>query len=132
MNVEDIIAKTRECGDCMMCCKLPAIDELAKPAGKWCILSTPGSQCNVYEHRPTTCREFNCLWKIDHRVPEAFRPDKVKTILAMYKEGVLVVYVDKSYPTAWKEGEIGKFLSCWPEPFVLEIGGRKVMIRNNG
>ena len=127
----EIIAKTRECGDCMMCCKLPAIEELEKPPGKWCILATPGVRCDVYEARPNTCREFNCTWKIDMRVPEAFRPDKVKTNLAMYKEGVLVVYADKAYPTAWKEGEIGKFLECWPAPFILETGGSKIWVRNN-
>jgi len=28
---------TRSCEDCMMCCKLPAIRELAKPTYTWCI-----------------------------------------------------------------------------------------------
>jgi len=128
--MSDLIAIERPCGDCMMCCKLPAIEALDKPAGKWCIHATPGAQCNIYEARPTVCRVFNCLWKIDHRIPEAFRPDKVKAVLAIYKEGVLIVYPDKAYPTAWKDGELGAFISGWPEPFVVETGKGKMVVRN--
>ena len=45
-----------------MCCKLPRIPVLDKPAGEWCRHCTPGVGCNIYDERPQMCREFFCQW----------------------------------------------------------------------
>ena len=62
----------RECGDCDMCCRAPAIDasqlephELPllkpKPAGEKCQHCTSGG-CGIYQKRPGICRGYMCLY----------------------------------------------------------------------
>ena len=42
----------RTCGDCTLCCKVMAIEELAKPVGTWCPHCKPGRGCRIYPDRP--------------------------------------------------------------------------------
>src|ERR1700719_447449 len=42
----------RACGTCMMCCKVPAIEEFAKPPGVWCKHAVSGRGCGIYAERP--------------------------------------------------------------------------------
>ena len=73
---------------------------------------------------------FNCLWKVNG-LPELLYPKKTKCVLAIYKEGVLIVYVDTATPHAWKEGEMGKYLQGWPNRFVVQIGTAKNWVHPN-
>ena len=52
----------RECGDCTLCCKLPAIKDF-KDGYKWCENCNIGKGCNIYETRPKPCIDFDCMWK---------------------------------------------------------------------
>jgi hypothetical protein len=52
----------RSCGECGLCCKLLAVDEIGKPAHVWCEHFSPGTGCTIYETRPAACRTFECLW----------------------------------------------------------------------
>lgn len=130
----EIIAKTRECGDCSMCCKLPGIDhpEIGKPAGKWCSKWDKNTQCAIYLNRPSLCREFNCLFVLHYNLPEKLRPSKCGVVMAMYKENVLIVYVENHRKDAWREGEIGNFLRGWPEKFIVECRGVKRWVDPSG
>ena len=67
----------RACGTCVVCCKIPSIEEesLVKPAGILCPHST-GSSCGIYESRPQTCRDFHCQWRHLSFLDENWRPDK--------------------------------------------------------
>jgi Fe-S-cluster containining protein len=51
----------RACGDCTLCCKFMAIEELEKRAGAWCVHCEPGTGCRIYAQRPGECRTFDCL-----------------------------------------------------------------------
>lgn len=61
-----------QCGDCVLCCVIPAIEEAqyaaggmltaAKPFGKVCDHCT-GRGCASYAVRPPVCRNYECLWK---------------------------------------------------------------------
>lgn len=44
-----------------MCCVLPAIRELGKPANVPCKHLTE-TGCGIYESRPQVCRSFECHW----------------------------------------------------------------------
>lgn len=44
-----------------MCCVLPAIKELAKPANVPCNNLTDKG-CGIYDKRPQVCRDFECHW----------------------------------------------------------------------
>lgn len=67
---------TRECGGCTACCKVMGVPELSKPDFVVCGHATKKVGCGIYEKRPTSCREFNCLWAYG-LLPEGCRPDKI-------------------------------------------------------
>ena len=84
MSIEQ---KERTCEGCTLCCKLPKIEELNKPAYTWCKHCTPKANlgCGIHETRPNQCREFSCLWLLG-RVPEEYKPSEVKFVMTMQKE----------------------------------------------
>ncbi len=51
----------RKCGACQLCCVLPAIKELNKPANVPCQHLTEKG-CGIYATRPDGCRKFECHW----------------------------------------------------------------------
>jgi len=92
----------RACGTCMMCCKVPAIEEFAKPPGVWCKHAASGKGCSIYADRPGSCRAFYCLWMQDARFGPEWKPEKAKFVVYLQHNGVnLQVGVDPSFPNAW-------------------------------
>jgi hypothetical protein len=67
----------RECGECTLCCIIPAIDkpEIQKMPGSVCRHCSSGG-CAIYEARPPICRGFYCAWRRTSQIPEDWRPDK--------------------------------------------------------
>ena len=68
----------RPCAECDACCVTLGITDpaISKPPGVACRhLSSRG--CGIYEGRPATCREFQCLWKARDLVPAELRPDRL-------------------------------------------------------
>ena len=66
--------KGRSCGTCTACCEVMIVPELNKPANKLCQFADGG--CRMYEHRPPTCKDWNCLW-LKGEMRDRDRPDKV-------------------------------------------------------
>ena len=92
----------RACGTCMMCCKVPAIEEFAKPPGVWCRHAVSGKGCNIYPERPASCRAFYCLWMQDARFGPEWKPEKSKFVVYVQRNGVnLQIAVDPNFPNAW-------------------------------
>lgn len=82
--------KDRECGTCSVCCMLPQITELDKPVNVPCQhlksdLTVIG-QCSIYERRPGSCSNFECLWRQGHIGGEAHRPDKIGIMWTVNKD----------------------------------------------
>ena len=102
-------ARGRECGDCTLCCKVMAIEELAKPVSSWCPHCKPGRGCLTYADRPAECRTFSCLWLVDHRLDQHWKPSKSKLVLTTSEDGI-EVRCDPGFPDAWRK-----------EPFRSEI-----------
>lgn len=67
----------RECGECSACCTVLAVNELLKPM-RWACDHVACGGCRVYEARPKSCRDFNCLW-LRGAIPgdESRRPDNL-------------------------------------------------------
>ncbi|MBV9904730.1 MAG: hypothetical protein JO346_09145 [Alphaproteobacteria bacterium] len=79
------------------------IEDLGKPAGKWCEQCAIGSGCRIYETRPEECRLFECGWKFDAALGPDWRPDRAKFLLQYELGGKrLAVRVDPQRPDAWK------------------------------
>ena len=67
----------RECGECGECCFALAVDVEDKPRMKACPHFCSG--CSIYDNRPESCAEWNCLWLMGS-VPHSQRPDRTKII----------------------------------------------------
>jgi hypothetical protein len=79
----EAVHAARNCGTCAVCCggyvRLVVGDIIVD--GAPCPHST-GHACGMYEHRPTTCRDFACAWlKPESALPGGFRPDMVGVIV---------------------------------------------------
>ncbi len=111
---------SRACGECTMCCRLPGVVELSKPAGEWCKHCAIGKGCTIYEERPSSCKFFECLWLTDERMPEDLRPDKSKVIFyppaeQPYPDKVvdLIVMEDPKQSGRWQSGAVGRLVNSF-------------------
>ncbi len=125
----------KSCGDCGMCCKLLAIAEIEKPAGRWCPSFQRGRGCGVYETRPSACRGFECLWLQSEKLDDRWRPDKSR--LVMYTEDDdrrLRVVVDPDHPQAWKQEPYYSRLKAMSQraydghELLVSIGDRRIVV----
>jgi hypothetical protein len=99
----------RKCGDCTLCCKVMAIEALAKPASLWCAHCKPGRGCLIYANRPAECQAFSCHWLVDDQLDEHWKPSKSKLVLTTSEDGI-EIRCDPGFPDAWRK-----------EPFRSEI-----------
>jgi hypothetical protein len=126
----------RACGTCMMCCKVPAIEEFAKPPGVWCRHAVSGKGCTIYAERPGSCRAFYCLWMLDASFGAEWKPERAKFVVYGQRNGAnLQVAVDPSFPNAWArppyEAQIRKWVASGAErgQFVfVRIGLRMIAL----
>src|SRR6267142_2123611 len=90
MDTQDLphLVPGRACGSCMMCCKVPHIEEFAKPAGVWCKHAVPGKGCGIYESRPGSCRAFYCMWMQDASFGPEWKPEKSKFVTRMERSAI--------------------------------------------
>lgn len=105
-------APGRECGDCTLCCKVMAIEQLAKPASSWCPHCKPGRGCLIYPERPDECRNFNCLWLVNERLDERWRPSKSRLVLTTSDDGI-EVRCDPGFPDAWRKQPFRGEIQQW-------------------
>jgi hypothetical protein len=96
------LVSPKTCGDCALCCKVMAIDELKKPAGSWCQNCNVGHGCQIYTDRPIECQNFNCLWLIDERLRPHWKPNKSKIVLTTSEDG-FEIRCDPGFPNAWRK-----------------------------
>jgi hypothetical protein len=127
----------RECGDCTLCCKVMAIEQLAKPASSWCPHCKPGRGCLIYPERPDECRSFNCVWLVNDRLDEHWRPNKSKLVLTTSDDGI-EVRCDPGFPDAWRKepfrGEIRQWAvsgETHDVTVVVVIGLRMILVTSD-
>ena len=102
----------KTCGECTLCCKVMAIEELAKAAGSWCPHCKPGIGCRIYADRPTECQTFNCLWLIDDRLDHRWKPIKSKLVLTTSQDGI-EIRCDPGFPGAWRKEPFRSEIHSW-------------------
>jgi hypothetical protein len=109
----------RACGECTACCTVLAIAELDKPIHTDCVhASTKG--CGIYEMRPKSCREYECLWRIGLGTLEQ-RPDRLGLVISPTRPGT------PGYPAALVH-------ELWPNAFydsaefLREAAGRHALL----
>ena len=102
----------RDCGTCSLCCILPDIAEFDKPANEPCRHCLVGGGCNTYEVRPSTCRDFFCLWRTDATLGAHWQPQVAG--MMVYEQGAQVtVLVDPASGEKWREEPYLGELRSW-------------------
>jgi len=109
----------RSCGACTLCCRLPEIDQLSKPANMLCVNCVTDQGCRIYDDRPELCRDFLCSWMTDHDLGPEWEPTVAK--MMVYGQGdQLTVLVDPDHPQAWRQEPYANQLTAW----ATEAAGR--------
>jgi hypothetical protein len=126
------IAPGKACGTCNLCCKLPLIDELAKPAGVWCSHCEIGRGCRIYPERPVGCRTFFCLWMHDPALGDEWKPTVCKFFLAFSPaDNRMEIQCDPGYPLAWRHKRYRPMIDHWARQLrnnrqiVLVVAGKE-------
>jgi hypothetical protein len=131
----------RACGACSLCCKLLEIGETDKPADQWCPHCRPGKGgCSIYDHRPSTCREFLCQWLIDDSFGPEWQPLRCRMVLQVRRMQMfaghygLSVNVDQSRPQIWREPVYFQQLKAIASqmPVIVAVGARFFRIFSTG
>lgn len=130
---------SNRCGDCDLCCRLLAIEELDKAAGRLCAHHLGG--CAIYEARPASCRGFRCLWLKSESLEPAFRmgpdwrPDRANfTMYSERNDMRLNVVVEPHDALAWARepyyGYLKRVSLRAREGFqlVVHVGERRIVI----
>ena len=104
----------RQCGNCGLCCKLLAVEELGKPAHNWCDHFAPGTGCTIYSERPPACVTFKCLWLGQGELGEEWKPNRSHFVLYLdAAQRQLVVNVDPAYPGSWRQKPFLETFRMW-------------------
>jgi hypothetical protein len=123
----------RLCGDCALCCKVMAIEALAKPVNSWCPHCTPGRGCMTYADRPAECETFGCLWLVNDLLGEEWKPNISKFVLTTSDDGI-EVRCDPGFPDAWRKEPYASEIREWAasgetsDMTVIVIVGQKVTL----
>jgi hypothetical protein len=113
----------RRCGTCTLCCKLLAVQELAKPAHTACTHCIAGQGCQIYDARPKQCRLFNCHFLENPKLAEEWRPSKSHIVLVRSPDGQRVsAQVDPQWPGAWRRKQFYAQLKAWARESVSRPG----------
>ena len=119
----------RPCGECGLCCKLIAVGEIGKPAGRWCQHFTIGKGCSIYSERPRACQSYQCIWTMMHSFGEEWRPDRAKFLMDAGPDQI-VICPDPGTPDAWRRepfySRIRALSARTRQPFAL------VLVRQRG
>ena len=100
-----------DCGSCTACCRVYAIPELSKTAGKWCDHCAIGKGCKIYEQRPAMCVDFKCLWLQSQgrddpreRLSPELRPDRCKVVFSpTTNDAIMAALTMPGMPDAWQK-----------------------------
>ena len=96
-------APGKSCGSCTLCCKVPAVHEVQKPAGIYCPHCTLGRGCRIYPDRPGSCRNFMCGWLVNPHLGPDLKPDTCHVVL-IWEDARRMLFADcdPDHPDAWR------------------------------
>jgi len=99
----------RECGECSLCCEIPPVPAIKKPANHRCQFWDKG--CNLYPDHPGQCKTFLCLWMQNDKLPERLKPDQCGVMFEIHREEkVVLALVDPFRPDAWQQSSVHRLI----------------------
>ncbi len=121
--------EARACGPCTLCCELPPIQPLNKPANTLCRHAVRNGGCGIYETRPAVCRAFYCYWtQIPELGGEEWRPDQCHFYVNQFDELTLMIMVDPAHPDAWRQEPYYNQIKYWSRAVLEKNAGVFVSI----
>ena len=66
----------KECGSCNYCCEVLPIPEIQKPQSVLCKNCTETKGCDIYNSRPQSCKNFDCLYLQSDDMDVSLRPNE--------------------------------------------------------
>ena len=101
-----------ECGECSLCCDIPKVKELKKPAWKLCSnYDIQCKNCKIYDKRPEECRNFECSYYQMKKVNIAVRPDKCGVMFEMISPRIFLGTLHPDYEFSdIAKGQIDAFM----------------------
>jgi hypothetical protein len=127
------VSTNKICGECTLCCRVMAIEALAKPASAWCPQCRPGRGCLIYANRPAECQAFNCLWLVNDLLDQRWKPSKSRFVLTTSEDGI-EVRCDPGFPDAWRKEPFRSEIHQWAvagethDVTVIVITGEKMIL----
>ena len=113
-GAEPAVVPGRACGTCTLCCKVAAVDEIAKPIGVWCPHCVGQKGCAIYASRPPSCRTFYCQWMLAKGLGPEWKPERAKFALIKSAGGThLTALVDPGFSSAWRRSPYYENLKQW-------------------
>ena len=104
----------RSCDGCTMCCKTMQVEEIAKPAMKWCQHCDKGKGCKIYDTRPEACRLFYCHYRKEAGIGEHWKPSQSRMMMTYNADASrLCIYVDPDRSDAWRKQPYYNDLKTW-------------------
>ena len=130
------VVRGRDCGGCTLCCKLLAVEELETPPLRWCPHCNAKKGCEIYEDRPTECRQFYCEYLVNPALGDHWRPSKCKMVVVLEDySNALVIHVDPARPHAWRDEPYYSQIRQWaeaatvtPRQVIVWDGDEKIVI----
>jgi len=104
-----------------------------KAGGLLCPHCKPGRGCLVYADRPAECQNFSCLWLVDDRLDQRWKPGKSKFVLTTSEDGI-EIRCDPGFPDAWRKQPFRSEIQEWAisgetlDLTVLVIVGQKMIL----
>jgi len=101
-----------ECGECSLCCDIPMIKELKKPAWKLCSnYDIKCKNCKIWSKRPKECRNFECAYYQSPKANLATRPDKCGVMFEMLSQRIFLATLHPDYEFSdVAKGQIDAFM----------------------
>lgn len=130
------------CGPCNLCCTVMGVvfddGRPKKEGGTRCEYAKCGG-CSIYPDRPTSCREFQCLWLYTQgnprgleSMPRHLRPDKTGVVLEANSAGYIVAHSHR--PAQWRKQPIYDFLLtlAWKTRVIVHSGDDVYLLNGMG
>lgn len=130
--------RTRQCGDCQLCCKLVPVEEIDKKAGVKCPAQKFKVGCRVYntDRMPMSCKFWSCRWLVNDDTADLHRPDRSHVVIDIMpdyvtatdnntgvetKIEVVQLWVDPAHPDAWKDPTVLAYLERRAEEGIVGL-----------
>ena len=119
-----------ECDGCTLCCELLNIPWMDSPAGELCKHCNNG--CDIYDHAPKDCLEYQCAYNQMEKVSIMLRPDKCGVIFEKISNKLFAGTIDPKQikPENIILNQISAFLNDGYSVILHHIGKNKPIIFN--